>query len=767
MVATGGEIPRSGIWFRLTAWAERVRLGGRLGIAIVVAAVVAGVATYLAFSQFAPIDMGKDSLLVLLLLDLILILALAALVITRLVRLWVARRTGSAGSRLHVRMVMLFSMVAALPTVFMAVASALFFNLGVQAWFSEPVNATINASVAVARAYVEEHRKTIEADILAMATDINREAYSLSRGPEVLNGILENQAMLRNLGEAIIIDGQGQVLARTALSFSMSLDGPPPLEAFERARRGEVAILKTETDDRVRALIRLDGFLDAYLFVGRFVDPRVLNFASRAEAAADSYKQLTNRRTSLQITFAIIFILVALLVLLAAVLAGLWIATRMVAPIGDLAAAAERVREGDLTARVTEGKSDDEIGTLARAFNRMTSQLSSQRNALVDANKQLDQRRRFTEAVLAGVTAGVVGVGPDGVINLPNRSAAQLLDQNVDELIGQPFADAVPEMAALVTESTLRPERVVQGQVNVARGGRVRNLLVRVAAEHTGQELRGFVVTFDDITDLVSAQRTAAWADVARRIAHEIKNPLTPIQLSAERLRRKYLKEITTDPEVFTQCTDTIVRQVGDIGRMVDEFSAFARMPAPVFRTENMGELARQALFLQQVGHPEIAYEIRLPEAPVILRCDGRQISQALTNLMKNALEAVEGRDAPADGTALAQGRITLALEQVHEQVILKVTDNGRGLPNEHRDRLTEPYVTTRTKGTGLGLAIVNKVMEEHGGVLSLGDSPGGGAVVSLVFSRAPMAQEANETPGDTPGQQGRLADGQAAVHGT
>ncbi len=767
MATSGVDVLRSGVWFRLVAWAERVRLGGRLGIAIVVAAVAAGVATYLAFSQFAPIDMGKDSLLVLLLLDLILILALAALVIARLVRLWVARRTGSAGSRLHVRMVMLFSMVAALPTVFMAVASALFFNLGVQAWFSEPVNATINASVAVARAYVEEHRKTIEADILAMATDINREAYSLSRGPEVLNGILENQAMLRNLGEAMIIDAQGQVLARTALSFSMSLDGPPPLEAFERARRGEVAILKTETDDRVRALIRLDGFLDAYLFVGRFVDPRVLNFASRAEAAADSYKQLTNRRTSLQITFAIIFILVALLVLLAAVLAGLWIATRMVAPIGDLAAAAERVREGDLTARVTEGKSDDEIGTLARAFNRMTSQLSSQRNALVDANRQLDQRRRFTEAVLAGVTAGVVGVGPDGVINLPNRSAAQLLGQNVDELIGQPFADAVPEMAALVTESTLKPERVVQGQVNVARGGRVRNLLVRVAAEHTGLELRGFVVTFDDITDLVSAQRTAAWADVARRIAHEIKNPLTPIQLSAERLRRKYLKEITTDPEVFTQCTDTIVRQVGDIGRMVDEFSAFARMPAPVFRPENMGELARQALFLQQVGHPEIAYEIRLPEAAVILRCDGRQIAQALTNLLKNALEAVEGRDPSSDGAALPQGHITLSLEQVHDQVILKVTDNGRGLPSEHRDRLTEPYVTTRTKGTGLGLAIVNKVMEEHGGVLALGDAPGGGAEVSLVFSGAPVGEDATETPGTSSGHQGRLAGGQAGVHGT
>jgi two-component system nitrogen regulation sensor histidine kinase NtrY len=766
-LSSGLEIGRPGAWHRLSAWAERVRLGGKLAIGVVVAAVAAGVATYLAFSTFTPVDFDKDSLLVLLLVDLVLILALAALVLARLVRLWVARRTGSAGSRLHVRMVMLFSMVAALPTVFMAVASALFFNLGVQAWFSEPVNATINASVAVARAYVDEHRKTIEADILAMATDINRESVSLSRNPARFTEILEAQAALRNLGEAMVIDGQGQVLARTALSFSMSLDGPPPLDAFERARRGEVAILKTETDDRVRALIRLDGFLDAYLFVGRFVDPRVLNFVSRAEAAADNYKQMTNRRTTLQITFAIIFIVVALLVLLAAVLAGLWIATRMVAPIGNLAAAAERVREGDLSARVTEGKSDDEIGTLARAFNRMTSQLASQRNALVEANRQLDQRRRFTEAVLSGVTAGVVGVGADGVITLPNRSASQLLDQSVDALIGQPFAEAVPEMAPLVTEASLRPERVVQGQVNVARAGRVRNLLVRVSAERSGAELRGFVVTFDDITDLVSAQRTAAWADVARRIAHEIKNPLTPIQLSAERLRRKYLKEISTDPEVFKQCTDTIVRQVGDIGRMVDEFSAFARMPAPVFRTEDMGELARQAIFLQQVGHPEITYECHLPDERVRLRCDGRQIAQALTNLLKNALEAIEGRDPPADGSEPQRGRIALTLESGPEHVTLRVTDNGRGLPSEHRERLTEPYVTTRAKGTGLGLAIVNKVMEEHGGVLSLADAPEGGAEVSLVFPRVPARGHDDSTPDDSTTDTGRPAETRAQAHGT
>jgi two-component system nitrogen regulation sensor histidine kinase NtrY len=463
-----------------------------------------------------------------------------------------------------------------------------------------------------------------------------------------------------------------------------------------------------------------------------------------------------------------IFLLVALLVLLAAVLAGLWIATRMAAPIGDLVTAAERVREGDLGARVREGTSDDEIGTLARAFNRMTSQLASQRNALVEANRQLDQRRRFTETVLSGVTAGVVGVGPDGIITLPNRSACQHLEQGPDELVGRPFVEAVPEMGPLLSEATVRGDRVAQGQVNLARGGRVRNLLVRVVAERTGTELKGFVVTFDDITDLVSAQRTAAWADVARRIAHEIKNPLTPIQLSAERLRRKYLKEISTDPDVFTQCTDTIIRQVGDIGRMVDEFSSFARMPAAVFRDEDMVELARQAIFLQQVGNPDVTYTSELPEGPVVARCDGRQVAQALTNLLKNAKEAIEGRERAGDAE-LPRGHIVLALEAARDHVAIRVRDNGKGLPHEHRDRLTEPYVTTRTKGTGLGLAIVNKVMEEHGGVLSLTDAPEGGAEVSLLFPYRPKAADgdADEAAAETgTNAAGRPAAERAQAHG-
>ncbi|WP_439814475.1 ATP-binding protein [Zavarzinia sp. CC-PAN008] len=723
-------------WSRFADWAHRVGLGGKLAIGVVILALAAGLATYVALTGTSLFLADQRAIVVLLLLDLVLILALASIVVGRLIRLWVARRTGSAGARLHVRMAALFSIVAVLPTVVVAVASAAFFNLGVQAWFSERVQNALSSSVAVAHAYVEEHRKTIQADILAMATDLERQAMLLDNNPAALNRLLDAQVAARNLAEAVILDSSGRVVARSSLSFSMAFERVP-MQALERARAGEVVTLTNEEDDRVRALSRLDRFLDAYLFVGRFVDPRVIGHVERTQAAADEYQRLEDRRSEFQITFAIIFIVVAVLVLLAAVLAGLWLATRIVTPIGALAAAAERVRTGDLSARVEEGATDDEIGTLARAFNRMTTQLDGQRRELVEANHQLDRRRRFMETVLSGVTAGVLGVDEDGRITLPNRSATQLLDVPPEALIGHPFQEAVPEMAGLMADAMERGERMVQGQVMVNRGARPRTLVARVVRERTGTEARGYVVTFDDISDLVAAQRMAAWADVARRIAHEIKNPLTPIQLSAERLKRKYMREISTDPEIFSQCTETIIRQVGDIGRMVDEFSAFARMPSPVFKGENMADLARQASFLIAFGQSDIVLETDFPSRPVNLRCDGRQVIQAVGNLLKNAVEAIEGREPRGGEDAPPQGHIVLRVREAEDAVVIEVSDNGRGLPSEQRDRLMEPYVTTRTKGTGLGLAIAKKVMEEHGGEISLDDSPGGGAVARLSFPRA------------------------------
>ncbi len=378
------------------------------------------------------------------------------------------------------------------------------------------------------------------------------------------------------------------------------------------------------------------------------------------------------------------------------------------------------------------GHADEEFASLSRAFNRMTHQLETQRGELVEANRQLDERRRFTETVLAGVSAGVIGLDHEGRINLPNRSASVLLGIDLDQHIGEDLAEAVPEMAPLIAEAARRPDRLAQSELRIVREGRTVTLLVRIAAERADGEIKGFVVTFDDVTELLTAQRKAAWADVARRIAHEIKNPLTPIQLSAERLKRKYLKEIGNDPETFTTCTDTIIRHVGDIGRMVDEFSSFARMPAPVFRMVNLQELVRQAAFLQRTATPDIEIVVDLPGTPLRLACDSRQVSQAIVNILKNAAELIQAREGD-----VAPGRIVLRGWEGDTRIVLAVEDNGRGLPQEGRERLTEPYVTTRAKGTGLGLAIVRKIMEDHKGELVLEDRDGGGARVSLVFSES------------------------------
>jgi two-component system nitrogen regulation sensor histidine kinase NtrY len=463
------------------------------------------------------------------------------------------------------------------------------------------------------------------------------------------------------------------------------------------------------------------------LMIGRPIDPQILEHMTRTEQAVTEYQRLDENRSWLQIAFAWIFAIVAMMVLLAAVLIGLVLANQIARPIGRLINAAERVRSGDLAVRVAEVQTGDELAGLSRAFNRMTGQLSAQRGELMDAYSQIDERRRFTETVLSGVSAGVIGLDASGRIELPNRAADELLGIDLLSSIGRELADVVPEFADLLHEAAASPERARTAEIQIGPPTRRRTLLVRIGADLSGGRTDGFVVTFDDITELQSAQRKAAWADVARRIAHEIKNPLTPIQLAAERLKRRFAKEITTDPDTFKQCADTIIRHVGDIGRMVDEFSAFARMPHPVIKLEDVGRVAREMLVLQKTARPQIDWYTEIPEKGPVAPCDRRLIGQALTNLLQNAADAVAMRE--------NAGHIGLCVQCDDSDVRIIVTDDGVGLPQEDRARLTEPYVTHKPKGTGLGLAIVKKIMEDHGGRLTLEDrTDGPGAVATLVL---------------------------------
>jgi two-component system nitrogen regulation sensor histidine kinase NtrY len=723
-------------------------------------AVSSGIFTYCSVMGFLPYTLTRSGITGLLLLNFVLVLTLGALIAWRVVRLWSERRAGEAAARLHVRMVGMFGAMAVVPAIFVAVFAVVTLNLGIEQWFSPRVQRAIDNSIAVAGQYETEHENSITNDALAIATGIQQDPSLLFDESkhvrlDYLFAQLGTLTKDRGLQAAYLYNSHG-VLLGSSKQNGVPDTKPPAPASFAQAAGGSIVLDANSTIGVVRALIRLQALNDAYLMVVRKVDPKVFAYYQRSAEAALEYKRLDHDRSAVQLVFAELYGMVSLLILLAAIWMGLWAANRLVRPISQLIGAAERVSAGDLRAQVTVERDDDEVGILGRAFNRMTSQLQAQRSELVEASHQIDVRRRFTEAVLAGVSAGVVGLDGEGRVTIVNRAAARLLNATSEELETRHYTEAVPELAGLIRRALAEPIGRAGGEASVKRGGKVRNLSVQVDSEKGAGEA-GFIVTFDDITDLVSAQRTAAWADVARRIAHEIKNPLTPIQLSAERLKRKYGKEIVTDPEVFQQCTDTIIRQVGDIGRMVDEFSSFARMPAPIMRRENALELLHQAVFLQREANEQVKYDIKAPAEAVYFECDGRLVSQALTNVLKNAGEALAAREAVGGEEP---GHVVAALELLGDRLALRVTDNGIGLPHEQRHRLTEPYVTTRAKGTGLGLAIVRKIAEDHGGEITLADrgDEEHGAVVTLIF---PLKQK---TTRDVSAQKKGVGDEQERI---
>lgn len=723
---------RSRVWNKLKLWAKRVDLESKAAYVLFVGLVISGITAYALFSSVAPLEPTPDNLYIFVLVITILLLLLVTLVVRQVIQLWGQSQKGVAATRLHRRIVTLFSVVAITPTIIVAIFSVLFFEFGLQAWFSEKVRTVLDSSESVATTYIEEHYKIIRADVLGMANELNRQAFTFSTQPELLDQALSIQARALGLSDAIIINREGVITSRASSTFSV-FDGRLNKQIIDAAAEGDVKFFPPrENDGQIRVILRLDAFLDQFLYISRLIDAQALALVRRTVDAKNDFEKSQSELSQYRLLFNISFLVIALIVLFGAAWMGFGLANKLMNPINALVNATDKVGKGDLTARAPIRDGYDDLGGLTKAFNTMTWQLQKQQKDLLAANMKLDERRRFTETVLSGVSPGIMGLDPQGIITLPNRSAAAMLGINEDELKGRDINDVMPEVSELFTKILKVKNVGVEDQVVLDRGEKTLNLLVRITAELKGKRVEGFVISFDDITEQVAAERTAAWADVARRIAHEIKNPLTPIQLSAERLKRKYLKEITSEPEIFVQCTDTIVRQVADLRQMVDEFSSFARMPSPVIKREDLVKITKQAAFLMDVGSNNIKITTEFPDRPIEFECDARQIGQALTNVIKNATEALtKQKDAKINISLLEEGDVA--------QII--VSDNGKGMPEGMIDRLTEPYVTTRTKGTGLGLAIVKKIMKDHGGDLVLENNKGEGASAKLIFTQSANTQ--------------------------
>ncbi|WP_395670499.1 ATP-binding protein, partial [Phenylobacterium sp.] len=693
-----------------------------LGVGYGLAAALTGVAILLAASppETGPLGPASQPILAVLSLNLVLILAITTVMALRFAVLLKARES-DAGARLHLRFVTMFAMAAAAPAVVVALFYGVLVSRGVDNWLGQRVQTVVENSATVARSYVEDQKRYIGDHVSLMGADLNRAAPGLQESPVAFSHYLAQQAAYHAFPAAYLIDAEGRVLARAE-----SADAPPyvipPRSSFKAADEGDISVPAFDQPDLMRAVYRLRGYSDAYLYVAHPVEKGIINHLLEAEASLVSYREAAQNRERIQAIFALSYAETALLVLVGAAWLGLGAANTISGPVARLVQAAGRVAAGDLSARVDADADPDEIAVLSRAFNSMTHDLQVQQEALRHAGQEAERRRQFIETVLSEVSAGVIGLDAEGRISAANRQAARLLDLPGDHGRGQRLSDVAPELSDVAGNAGHEAE----AEIDVVRGRETRRLRVRAS-----QSADGLVLTFDDITRLQAAQRNAAWRDVARRIAHEIKNPLTPIQLSAERLRKKYRKDIAEpDLEVFDRCTDTIVRQVGDIGRMVDEFSAFARMPAPKFAEQDAAELLRAAVFAQRVASPDLAVDLEEPPADVTLLADGRMLGQALTNVLKNAAEAVAAR---REKTPRLKGRILVRLVSDETGVSFEVEDNGVGLPAADRDRLTEPYVTTREKGTGLGLAIVKRILEDHGGELELTDARSGQGAMAVL----------------------------------
>ncbi|OAN81149.1 PAS domain-containing sensor histidine kinase [Jannaschia sp. EhC01] len=722
---------------------KRMRSGS--AVALVLLAPVLALATFLAFSPLSQVADSTVRTLVLLA-DFVYILVIITLVLREVARIVASRRAQSAGSRLHLRLTAIFGVVALVPTVVVAVLAVLSVNMGLEGWFSDRVSTALGNSVDAAVAYQQEHRDDLEQDARALGAylNLNRRAAPFLSDGDLRQVLTAGQSQIqRGLREAFVIDGAGELRARGARSYLFDYDAPSAAD-LARASEGEVVLSEDRAQNEFRALFRLAAFPDRYLYVSREVDGQIIALLDETEQTVLLYRQVEADRGRLLFDFALLYLGFATLMILAAIWAGLSFGERLSRPVGQLAGAAQRVGQGDLDVRVPEETSDDEIAMLGRLFNQMTRQLKGQRDTLIEQNVATEESRRLFDSVLSSVTAGVIGLEESGRVDFMNRSAMRLLSLVEQRDSGLTMEAAVPEFAPLFEKLTSTAAEAVQEEIKLTRGGKQESLLVRMATRRNlDGALEGYVVAFDDVTQLVSAQRLAAWGDVARRIAHEIKNPLTPIQLSAERIKRKFSKKLEGEDQVsLDQMTEVIVRQTNDLRRIVDEFSKFARMPEPETRVEDIVQLLNNAVMLQRAGQPDMRFVTDIPDREVLAEVDATMIGQALTNLLKNGGEAIESlyeKGTPEGHVPQLQVHVALTEDTIR----IDISDNGIGLPPD-RAKLFEPYVTTRDKGTGLGLPIVKKIIEEHGGTLELldaapfSDGAHPGAMARITLPRLP-----------------------------
>ena len=718
-----------------------------IGACAVGVALLSATATFLVLAGLTPIAPVHEVVVELLLGNVVTGLLLLGIIGREVWKVVQARRRGRAGSRLHVQIVGLFAVIAAVPTVLVSVVASTTLDRGLDRFFSTRTRAMIEQSMIVANAYVTEHAEAIRGDLLAMAYDLGRAKSIFDSDRDQFQKIISAQAAGRGLSAAILLNPDGLAVDKAAATVDKKVVLPTP-DLLAEVNETEPRVALIPEDNHLAAVVKLRGYDGIYLYGARMLDPRVVAQLRATQESVGEFANLEARRLGIQIAFGLMFAIIALIVLLSSAWIGLDFANRLVAPIRRLIGAANVVSTGNLDIQVPVRRSEGDLARLGETFNKMTQELRTQHEDIVRASDLIDSRRRFTEAVLAGASAGVIGVNADGRISILNRSAERLTGRSEVEVLGLPLAQVAPELAEIFEAARTGNQRLVQRQLAVTRDGQERNYSVRVTSEQATEAEHGYVITIDDITELVAAQRSSAWADIARRIAHEIKNPLTPIQLSAERLRRKYGKTISDDPAVFEQCTETIVRQVDDIKRMVDEFSRFARMPKAVLADEDVADTVRQVVFLLRVAHPDIDINVELEAETMPARFDRRLISQALTNIIKNATEAISTIP-PAE---LGRGRIAVRAQHEGKDVVIDVIDNGIGLPKENRARLLEPYVTTREKGTGLGLAIVGRILEEHGGRLELRDASekiagARGAWMQLRFGAERVSKITSEQP--------------------